>query len=459
MVQTIFGSLLASIVTIVAGIIAVAALSWYAALALAITAVLILIPARRFGRRVATYAHRQADASSRLQAFLAERLNVSGATLTQLFPNRRHDWRVFSSRAAEMRDILLERNAMFATARAMLSVLGAAGTFIVFLVGGLLVIHGDITVGTVVALAVLTQQVYVPLGTLITQGVDLSSGFVSFARVIELLDFPVLVVDGELSPVPGEGRLDFVDVTYCHPPAGSATLATLRDQAASEGHGSAAITDQTILGASFSILPNRRTALVGPTGAGKTTLANLAVRFFDPDSGAVLLDGVDIRDLHLDELRNAIGVVTQEAYLLNDSLEENLRIARRDATTEQLLSACQRAELEDVLRRLPDGLSTIVGDRGYRMSGGERQRIALARVFLKRPRIVVLDEATSHLDQRTEFAVQTALQHEFKHCGILFIAHRMSTVESADEILVLDRGRIVERGTHEALLVRRGLSA
>jgi len=392
-----------------------------------------------------------------MNATMTERFGVAGAMLVKLFGQPQSEAERFSSRAARVRDIGVTQ-AMYGTAFfvAMMMVASLA-TALTYGVGGWLAVQGTLQPGTVVSLALLLTRLYGPITALSNARVNVMSALVSFERVFEVVDLaPAIAEKPDAVTVPkGTSKIEFRDVRFRYPAASEVSLASLEDVATLDR----TVTDPVLRGVSFSVEPGQMVALVGPSGAGKSTTAMLVPRVYDVTDGAVLVGGVDVRDATLQSLRDTIGVVTQDAHLFHETIADNLRYARVDATDEELWTALDRAQVGDLVRTLPDGLETVVGERGYRFSGGEKQRIAIARLLLKGPSIVILDEATAHLDSESEAAVQRALAAALRGRTALVIAHRLSTVRAADQILVMDQGQVVERGTHEELVIRGGLYA
>lgn len=459
--QRAFTSTLSGVVSNIIQLVLTAAvmftLSWQiTALSLVLLPVFIL-PARRVGRRLARITRESYQLDATMNATMTERFGVAGALLVKLFGEPDVEARRFAQRAARVRDIGI-RQAMYARTFfvAMLLVASLAQA-LTYGMGGWLAVHGRLSAGTVVTLALLLTRLYGPLTALANVRVDVMSALVSFDRVFEVLDLaPAIAQRPDAVPIPpGAARIEFRDVRFRYPAAAEVSLASLEDVAVLDR----TAFDPVLRGVSFVVEPGRMVALVGPSGAGKTTISMLLSRVYDATSGAVLVGDVDVRDATLDSLRDAVGVVTQEAHLFHETIAENLRYARVDATDADLWAALRGAQIEDLVRSLPDGLDTVVGERGYRFSGGEKQRLAIARVLLKAPSIVVLDEATAHLDSESEAAVQHALSVALTGRTALVIAHRLSTVRDADLILVLDGGRIVERGRHEDLVAAGGLYA
>jgi ATP-binding cassette subfamily B protein len=380
---------------------------------------------------------------------------VGGALVVKLFGRHQQESDTFSERAGRVRDIGVQTAMYSRVLFVALGLVAAVGTAIVYFVGGNLAISGTIGVGTVAAFTVYVSQIYQPLTQLANARVDVLTALVSFERVFEVVDFPPLIADrpGAFDLVEPVGRVEFDHVWFRHPAAAMSSLASLEEGPGSDGDES----DWILRDVSFSVVPGELVALVGPSGAGKTTSALLVPRIHDVTAGAVRVDGHDVRDYTLDSLRGAVGMVMQDPHLFHDTIRDNLRYARPDATDEELVEACRAARIHDRIAALPDGYDTVVGERGYRMSGGEKQRLAIARMLLKDPAVVILDEATSHLDSESELAIQQALIQALAGRTSLVIAHRLSTIVAADRILVVDDGRIVESGRHEELLRAGGL--
>jgi ATP-binding cassette subfamily C protein len=429
-------------------------LSWQVTLLALVLLPVFVIPARRIGRRLARLQREAADHDAAMGNQMTERFSAPGATLIKLFGRPQEETREFVARAARVRDIGV-RTAMvqwvFLSALTLVSALALA---LVYGLGGYLAITGGLAAGDVVALALLLTRLYAPLTELASARVEVMGALVSFERVFEVLDLPPLI-DEPAAPLPlpdGPLAVELDGVDFGYPAADKVSLASLEDVAQLDTRGG----EQVLHGVSFRAEPGEMVALVGSSGAGKSTIAQLLPRLYDADTGAVRLGGVDVRELSFDTLRGAIGLVTQDGHLFHDTIRANLVLARPEATDDQLWDALGRARLAELIRSLPDGLDTVVGERGYRLSGGERQRLTIARLLLAQPRVVVLDEATAHLDSTSEAAVQEALGEALAGRTAVVIAHRLSTVRAADQILVLEAGRVVERGTHTELLARDG---
>ena len=459
--QQAFTSTLSGVVSNVIGLVLTAAvmfsLSWQiTALSLVLLPVFIL-PARRIGARLQTITRESYGLNASMNTTMTERFNVSGALLVTLFGRPAEESRSFSDRATRVRDIGVV-SAMYArTFFVALTLVAALAQALVYGLGGYFALTGRLDAGTVVTLALLLSRLYGPLTALSNVRVDVMSALVSFDRVFEVLDITPMVADSaDAVPLaPGARSVEFDDVRFSYPTASEVSLASLEDVAVLDQ----ASAQEVLHGVSFTAAAGELVALVGPSGAGKTTISQLVPRIYDVRSGAVRIGGQDVRDVTLESLHAAIGVVTQDAHLFHDTIRANLAYARPEASTEDMWAALGAAQIAELVLSLPDGLETVVGDRGYRLSGGEKQRLAIARLLLKAPGIVILDEATAHLDSESEVAVQRALAAALAGRTSLVIAHRLSTVLNADAILVVDAGRVVEAGTHGELLAADGLYA
>jgi ABC-type multidrug transport system fused ATPase/permease subunit len=429
-------------------------LSWQiTALALLLLPVFVL-PARRMGTRLAHLEREAADHNAAMTTQMTERFSAPGATLVKLFGRPAIEAAEFGTRATRVAEIGV-RTAMgqwvFLTALALVSALALA---LVYGLGGYLALHERLEAGTVVTLALLLTRLYAPLTALASARVDAMSALVSFERVFEVLDLdPLISEKRDAVAVPnGPVAIEFDRVRFAYPPADRVSLASLEEVATLDTRDGV----EVLHGVSFRVEPGQLVALVGSSGGGKSTIAALVPRLYDVDRGAVRLSGVDVRDLSFASIRQTLGVVTQDGHLFHDTIRANLRFARPDASDTDLWEALRTARLAELIESLPDGLDTIVGERGYRFSGGERQRLTIARLLLAEPRVVILDEATAHLDSTSEADVQTALAHALHGRTAIVIAHRLSTIRHADAILVVEDGRVVERGTHADLLAVDG---
>ncbi len=440
---------------------AMLALSWKITLFSLLVIPIFVLLDRSMARRLAALSRRRMGLNADMSSTMTERFGVSGALLVKLFGRPAAESAEFSGRAAKVRDSGVELAVASRIYYATLALGGAVGTAGVYWLGGHAVIDGSMQIGTLTALVAYVARLYSPLTDLASARVDLLSALVSFDRVFEVLDAPRAVADrpGAVALGAGgavRGRVEFADVWFRYPAPATVSVASLEAGGAPGGL-SPEPSEPILRGVSFVAEPGQIVALVGPSGAGKTTLTSLIPRLYDVTSGAVRLDGHDVRDVTLQSLADAIGVVSQDPHLFHDTVAANLRYARPAATDAELVQACMAARIHDVIAALPDGYATVVGERGYRMSGGEKQRLAIARVLLKRPAIVILDEATAHLDSENEAHIQDALATALAGRTSIAIAHRLSTIAAADQILVLDRGQIVERGRHEELLAAGGL--
>ncbi|WP_434442338.1 ABC transporter ATP-binding protein [Lentzea sp. E54] len=443
-----------NIIQLVLSLAVMFTLSWQVtALALVLLPVFVL-PAKRMGRRMADMQREASALNASMVTQSTERFSAPGATLVKLFGRPDREEVEFSDKAAKVRDIGI-RTAMatrwFMTGLTLVSALAQA---LVYGLGGYLALTGHLAAGAVVSLALLLTRLYAPLTALANARVDLMTALVSFERVFEVLDLDPMIKERE-NPrtVPsGAVSVEFSDVRFAYPSADKVSLASLESVATLDTRGG----EEVLHGISFKALAGQLVAVVGSSGAGKSTLASLVPRLYDVDSGAVRLSGVDVRDLSFESLRSTVGVVTQDGHLFHDTIRANLEYASPGASDDELWDSLRRARLLDLVATLPDQLDTVVGERGYRLSGGERQRLTIARLLLAKPRVVILDEATAHLDSESEAAVQEALTEALHGRTALVIAHRLSTIRNADQILVLEHGEIVERGTHTELMAAEG---
>ncbi|RBY86674.1 ABC transporter ATP-binding protein [Blastococcus sp. TBT05-19] len=456
--QQAFTSTLSGVVSNVIGLVLTAGvmltLSWQITLLSLVLVPLFVLPARRIGRRLQEITRESYELNASMNATMTERFNVAGALLVKLFGRPAVEAEAFSGRAARVRDIGVLSAMYGRTFFTALTLVAALATALVYGLGGYLAFTGSLSPGDVVALALLLSRLYGPLTALANVRVDVMSAMVSFDRVFEVLDLPPMIreiPDAVAVPV-DERSIEFDSVSFSYPAASDVSLPSLEEVSLPEHGGPIDVLHDV----TFRVAPGQMVALVGHSGAGKSTIANLVPRLYDATGGTVRVGGVDVREATLASLREAIGVVSQDAHLFHDTMRANLLYARPDATDEQVWEALAGARIAELVRSLPEGLDTVVGDRGYRLSGGEKQRLAIARVLLKAPGIVILDEATAHLDSESEAAVQHALDTALAGRTSLVIAHRLSTIRSADQILVVDDGRIVESGTHEELLAGEG---
>nr|WP_295657684.1 ABC transporter ATP-binding protein [uncultured Nocardioides sp.] len=446
-----------SLISVVVVGIAMLALSWQVTLLCLLLFPILLLTSRWVSGRLAGLTREQMDGNADMGNAMTERFNVGGAMLLKLFGRRDVEDLLFAGKAANVRDLGIRISLITRVFVAAMLLVPALATALVYGVGGQLVIDGALTIGTVLALGTLLLRLLGPLQSLSNVRIDVMTALVSFDRVFEVLDLPSLIEerDDAVDLPRGAARLQFDDVSFHYPRADDISLASLESVARKPSHDSG----EVLRGVAFTAEPGQMVALVGPSGAGKTTVTHLVARLYDPTTGVVRVGDHDVREVTLESLEEVVGYVTQDAHMFHDTIRANLLYARPGADDQQVWEALEAAQIASLVRALPDGLDTVVGDRGYRLSGGERQRLAIARLLLKAPAIVVLDEATAHLDSESEAAVQRALDAALEHRTSLVIAHRLSTVRNADLILVLDDGRVVQRGTHDELLAAGGLYA
>ena len=446
-------------IILITGLTAMLWLEWRLTLLALVVLPIFVVPAKRIGRRLSVLFRESMNLNASMNTQMTERFNVSGAQLVKLYGRYPDELAAFDARASAVRDIGVKSAMLGRVFFVGLSVAGAVGAAALYGVGGHLAINGSVTPGTLVALVALAMRVYQPLTALTNARIDIMTAMVSFERVFELLDAPVAIDDAPAAVdlVAPTGRVDFDAVSFRYPDAANVSVASL------ERPGSTELPTETmkevLRGIDLHIEPGQLVALVGPSGAGKTTMAALVSRLYDVTAGCVRLDGHDVRQLTMASVAAAVGTVPQDPHLFHESIAENLRYAKSGATIAEMRAACEAAQIGDVIAALPEGYDTVVGERGYRLSGGEKQRLAIARMLLKNPAVVILDEATSHLDSENEAAVQAALDVALTGRTSIVIAHRLSTIRSADVICVIDDGQIVERGRHDELIARGGLYA
>ena len=454
---SVLSNTVSNAISLVLILVAMASLSWQLTLGAVLLVPLFLVPAKLMGRRLADLSHQQMGLNADLSSRMTERFNVAGALLVKLFGRPATEDEEYAARAAGVRDIgvrIAINRAVFFVA---LTTVASLATAMVYGFGGIQAIEGVLTVGTLFALTALLARLYGPLTAISNVRVDIMTALVSFQRVFEVLDLQPLVAEApDARHLPsGPVGVELRDVSFSYPSADRVSLASREGVALGDRLGGGAV----LRGIDFTVEPGQLVALVGPSGAGKTTLTGLVARLYDPDAGSVRINGVDLRDATLASISDTVGVVTQEAHLFHDTIRANLANAAPEATDAQMWAALEAAQVRRLVELLPSGLDTVVGDRGHRLSGGEKQRLAIARLLLKSPGLLVLDEATAHLDSESEVALQRALDEALRDRTAIVIAHRLSTVRGADQILVLADGKIVERGTHLELLERSGLYA
>jgi ATP-binding cassette subfamily B protein len=453
----VLSNVVGNLISVILVLIVMFILSWQLTLGAVIILPIFLFPARWLGRRLHDITLESYNLTATMNNTMIERFNVSGALLAKIFGDPAHEETIFKERAKRVRDIGITQAlyARFLFIALMLTAYFA--TSIIYGWGGVLAVDKILNVGTVVALTAYLARLYGPLTQLSNMNVDVMTALVSFERVFEVLDLKPLVQEKKRAvPIKhGQSKITFKNVSFKYPTAKEVSLASLESVARLSKTSSKLV----LKGVSFEVKPGQLVALVGPSGAGKTTISQLVGRLYDVSDGAVLINNTDVRDATLDSIRARIGMVTQEAHLFHETIRDNLLFAKPSATEKEIEEALVNAQLSELVKNLPEGLDTMVGDRGYRLSGGEKQRLAIARVLLKKPDIVILDEATAHLDSASEQAIQLALTTALSGRTSLVIAHRLSTVRMADEILVVDKGQIVEKGKHDQLIKADGLYA
>ena len=457
--QQAFTSTLSGVISNLLSLILVAlamfTLSWQITLISLVLLPVFLIPTKWVGRKLQGYTRQSFDLNAQMSATMTERFNVSGALLVSLYGDSKKEKNEFAEKARRVADIgisIAMLNRIFFIA---LTSVAAVATAVAYGIGGHLAISGELTVGTLLAITALLARLYGPLTALSNVRVDVMSALVSFERVFEVLDLEPMVTDRVHAMNLTDIKLDlrFKDVSFNYPKAEEISLASLEITAKPEIVSSG----EVLKGISFTVASGTLTGIVGPSGAGKSTISSLIPRLYDVNQGVISINGTDVRDYTIKSLRNSIGVVTQDSHMFHDSILVNLKYAKSDATSNEIEAACKSARIWDFIQSLPNGLDTVVGERGHRLSGGEKQRLAIARLLLKQPSLVILDEATAHLDSENEALVQAALKEALVGRTSIVIAHRLSTIAHADQILVIDNGEIVEQGKHEQLVEKRGL--
>jgi ATP-binding cassette subfamily B protein len=452
------GGIVGNVISLTIVLITMFTLSWRITIASLLLLPIFLYAAKGVGIRLQKLTTEQAELNADMSSQVAERFNVSGALLMKLFGTPDREVQIYSEKALKVRNVGV-RITMAATVffTAMMLV-GSVAAALVYGMGGVSVVAGTLTLGTLLAMVALLGRLYTPMAALANVRVDVMTALVSFDRVFEVLDLQPMVADApdavELNR--GSAKVELRDVQFRYPTAEEVSLASLESIARSDFP---AAEEMILKGINLTVNPGQLVAIVGPSGAGKSTLTSLVPRLFDPVNGQILINGIDIRTVTGSSLQKVVGVVTQDSHMFHDTIRTNLIYAKPDATDEQIWKACEDAQISNMIRDLPEGLETVVGDRGHRLSGGEKQRLAIARLLLKAPDVVILDEATAHLDSENEALVQAALANALKDRTSIVIAHRLATIRQADLIVVLNEGKIVEQGTHDELLHKSGLYA
>ena len=447
--------IVSNVISLLLVTIAMLFLSWQITLVSLSLLPLFLLPTKWVGRKIQSLTRESFELNAQMSSTMTERFNVSGALLVALYGKHSSEKEYFRSRARKVADIGIQLAMLNRLFFISLTSVAAIATAFAYGIGGHLAISGSITVGTMIAITALLARLYGPLTALSNIRIDVMTALVSFERVFEVLDLAPMVASkpGAIPLKTAMPRVEFKDVSFRYPKADEISLASLESAAKPE----TVVSGEILKGISFTAEPGTLTALVGPSGAGKTTISALIPRLYDVTGGSIEIDGHDIRDVELESLRDAIGVVMQDAHLFHETIAENLRYAKEDATAQEMEAACRSAQIWNLVQSLPLGLETMVGERGHRLSGGEKQRLAIARLLLKSPAVVILDEATAHLDSENESLVQDALKEALMGRTSIVIAHRLSTVMDADQILVISDGKVVERGRHEDLIGQSGL--